>query len=219
MKKTVFAFLLISIPLVHADESSCKLEYTEFAKEIFIQDVCSKMRNPDYRGNIFNGAYNVVEDMKEKYCDNTPEVLCQDDIHRDAIAMIDKGLDYIKNKPALASITNFESFFAPIKEYISNKSGIPQVSFMRVMGRSGSGNSEIQMLGLNERRSLPLKQIQECNTQINPYDSLTCLGEIKYFVEDIFHKAKYLSTSTHLNIVGRCLEDYGFGDCPYKQFK
>ena len=219
MKRTLLTCLLLPVFSVQADESTCKNEYTEFAKEIFINDVCSKMRNPDYRGNIFNGAYNVVEDMKEKYCDNTPEVLCQDDIHRDAIAMIDKGLDYIKSKPALASITDFESFFAPIKEYISNKSGIPQVSFMRVIGPPGSGNSELQMLGLNERRTLSLKQIKKCNDQLTPYESLTCFGELEYFLGDIFHKAKYLSTSTHLNIVGKCLEDYGFGNCPYKQFK
>lgn len=219
MRKQIITCLLITMSSVYAGESSCKYEYTEFAREIFINDICSKIIEPSYNRNIFRGSYKVLEKMKGKYCDNTPVKLCQDDIHRDAIALIDKGLDYIRNNPALASITDFESFFTPIKEYISDKSGIPQVSIMKVSGPPGSESEEIRILGLNERRSLSLKQIRNCNAGVNPFSSLTCIGELKYFIEHLFQKAKYLSTSTHLNIVGKCLEEYGFGDCPYKQFK
>jgi hypothetical protein len=221
MKKILLICLTLPICSATAYELSCKHEYTDMAREIFVKEVCPNVKTPEWRGLLFSKSYNVVEIMIKKYCgEKIPQPLCKDDMVEDGVEVLKEALSFIKNDPDLTAIANFESVYQASIDYMYKSTGAAQMDIL-VNRASPWEDLETQMIltGPRIHEPMSLVAIQKCNGKIEPWDEITCVGKIKHFQDNIYHKLRLLLNQLQLIYLVKCLYTTGFGKGPYKMFK
>jgi hypothetical protein len=221
MKKLLLICLTLPLFSSFAKDSTCKYEYTDMAREIFIKDVCSVVKAPKWNGSLFSKSYNIVEGMIEKYCgENIPQPLCKDDIVEDGVLVVEEALKFIQKDQDLSAIANFESVYQATIDYMNKSTGAAQLDLLiNRATRWGGGTDGMILSGPRIHEPMSLEAIEKCNEKIRPWDEVTCVGKIQHFQDNIYHQVRLLMNQLQLLYVGKCLEATGFGKCPYKMFK
>lgn len=199
----------------NASSTECEKQYTEFARSVLVEKVCPNRGLAPYEGSVFNKMYNRAEDFYEKYCENTPEILCLDEMKADAKTVLEAGKKYLNDHEELSKLVDAEKHFDPIIKYLDEKSGLVSVFLDRDF------NSEPLTFSLSnheENQVIEEQKFLDCNKTLHSGESLTCLGKLEYGVKDLYHSVKGIFDGIHLNFVSMCLERSGFGRCELKQF-
>lgn len=213
----VFSILLFtlnfSLNLNAADACEGK-RYTKLAKEVFVNEACPNFIMPNYNGSVFNGMWNGVEKVYKKYCENTPEVICETEIVQDINVALLRGLNYESNNEDLFQLFDIKKMLNTLTDYAVKSSGYPSVSLDRVIPREIAPATELSLRYAGQddhgdvfgvRDIIKYSDIDACNANLKANENLTCRGKMGMAL-NLYYSLKSLHDRTALSLMSYCLE-------------